>query len=75
MPKDTFNEIDGYTVELEFNTEDGEERSHAYISKGKYSASLECLDSTGSLFAEDAELAVTRETISKIRRWCESKGY
>lgn len=67
--------IAGLAVELELYQEDGEARSSCFISKGRFSGSLECLTGMGVLDDGGSELAVRQEIIDKIEAWADANGY
>lgn len=71
--------IEGYRVELEFESE-GEnvadtKATQCFVSKGKYSASLEALLWSGCLTDIDSELKVPARVISAIESWAQVNGY
>jgi hypothetical protein len=70
-------EIDGYTVELELYTEDGEPRSDCSVHQDEFSSSLGRLQSEGTLYDTNwrNEKLVGQRTIDKITEWAESHGY
>ena len=66
--------IQGFTIELE-NTHDGS--VCGYVSKGRYSASVECLHQLGALQDPDGEdsLQVPARVRSAIYNWAVANGY
>lgn len=70
MPKRSTT-IKGYTVELD--TDD--ETTQCFITKGRYSASLAALSSTGVLTDDDKEHAVPGSIQGDIENWAYNNGY
>jgi len=65
--------IEGYTVEVWPADDDGVE--HAYVSKGKYSASWESLEGNGTLDNGIEDVPVSQDDMEAIEDWLESVGY
>jgi hypothetical protein len=65
--------IAGYLCTIEPNED--REGVNCYVSKGKFSASLACLEGEGKLFDMDNEMPVRDETIDLIRKFADQHGY
>ena len=71
--------INGFLCEIEPNED--REGVNCYVSKGRFSASLACLEGEGILsadgnsYGEDIELDVPQTTINQIVSWAVGKGY
>lgn len=71
--------IEGYKVELEFESEGDNvadtNPTQCFVSKGRYSASLEALLWSGCLTDVDSELKVPARVIGEIESWAQVNGY
>lgn len=65
--------INGYDVEIE--ADNGEGVSQCFVIKGKYSASLACLEATGELSWGDLVVRVPESIVDKISTFAEANGY
>ena len=66
--------IDGLTIEIEPN--EGRDGVNCYISKGRFSASLACLEDTGLIsWGDKADYIVPARTIERIRVYAEKHCY
>lgn len=65
--------INGYEVDIE--ADNGEGVSQCFVIKGKYSASLACLEATGELSWGDLVIRVPDTIVDKISTFAEANGY
>lgn len=65
--------INGYEVDIE--ADNGEGVSQCFVIKGKYSASLACLEATGELSWGDLVIRVPESIVDKISVFAEANGY
>jgi len=63
--------ISGYAVELDLSGE----TTQCFISKGKFSSSLECLMGNGTLDNSDETIDVPIPVINDIEMWALENGY
>lgn len=65
--------INGYEVDIE--ADNGEGVSQCFVIKGRYSASLACLEATGELSWGDLVIRVPDTIVDKISTFAEANGY
>lgn len=63
--------IGDYSIELDLSGE----TTQCWVSKGRFSASLECLMGEGVLHCNDHELKVPPSVIGDIENWAYRNGY
>jgi hypothetical protein len=68
-------EIEGYEVIIEEGYEGENDRTHCYVSRGRFSASLQCLEDTGVLSDGDREKQVPAWIIGDISNWAYNNGH
>lgn len=66
----------GYSVEFDTTGKRyGCDTPQCYVSRGRFAASWDCLQDTGLLYHNDAEIRVPSTVVLQIESWLQDVGY